>query len=74
MYYDDILKQEFNEVVMTFNGDLRPEFRNGRLGQKGSRFVDVTRTGVRDKFRGYVYPFIDLANYEIGRASCRERV
>ena len=96
MYYDDILKQEFNEVVMTFNADIRTAYRTGNLAKKGSVFRDVSRSGIKDKFRGYVYPFIDLEtdrfmwlvnvtdprvayimgllDYEIGRASCRERV
>lgn len=61
MYYDDILKQEFNEVVMIFNPNIRTAYRQGNLGKKGSAFRDVARSGMKDKFRGYVYPFIDLA-------------
>ena len=46
---------------MIFNPNIRTAYRQGNLGSKGSTFRDVARSGMKDKFRGYVYPFIDLA-------------
>lgn len=77
LYYDDILKMEFNEAVMIFNPKIRQEFNNGTLATDRSSFIDVSDFPQKGMFRGLAYPYInlyddrlmwlvDIANPEVG--------
>lgn len=60
LYYDDILKKEFNTAVMAFNPGIREAARAGNIGSIESNYLDISRLDRRTVFKGFTYPYIDL--------------
>lgn len=60
LYFDDILKKEFNTAVMAFNRGIKEAALDGNIGSPDSNFLDISNFDRRSVFKGFTYPYIDL--------------